>query len=77
MVKATSRKSKDILRNYFYFNPLLTSKFLDYKDWSAVDDLLKKKENRKYLKEIQALKSNMNNSRSAFTWHHLDCLSAF
>lgn len=73
-VKATSRKSKESLRHYFDFNPLLTSKFLDYKDWCAVDDLLKKKENRKYLKQIQALKGKMNNHRKEFTWHHLHCL---
>ncbi len=76
-IKATSRKSKEILRNYFDVNPLLTSKFLDYKDWCAVDDLLKKKQNRKYSKQIQTLKGKMNNSRSVFTWHHLDCFSAF
>ena len=76
-VKATSRKSKDILRNYFDINPLLTSKFLDYKDWCKVDNLLKKKENRKNLKQIQTLKGQMNNSRSVFTWDHLNCLSAF
>ena len=76
-VKATSRKSKDILRNYFDINPLLTSKFLDYKDWCKVDNLLKEKENRKNLKQIQTLKGQMNNSRSVFTWDHLNCLSAF
>jgi hypothetical protein len=36
---------------------LLTSKVLDYKDWCAVDDLLKKKDHRKHLKQIQALKA--------------------
>ena len=73
-----SRKSKDILRNYFDVNLLLTSKFLDYKDWCAVDNLLKKKENRKYLKQIQTLKGKIPIiTESMFTWHHLDCFSAF
>ena len=70
-IKATSRKSKDILRHYFDTYPLLTSKFSDYKDWCAVDNLLKKKSHRKHLEQIQALKTGMNDSRHKLTWEHL------
>lgn len=70
-IKATSRKSKDILRSYFDSYPLLTSKFLDYKSWCNVDNLLKKKNLAKYLQQIQFLKQGMNNSRRSFTWNHL------
>nr|YP_009424209.1 putative laglidadg homing endonuclease [Ulva flexuosa]AQS79874.1 putative laglidadg homing endonuclease [Ulva flexuosa] len=70
-IKATSRKSKDILRSYFDSYPLLTSKFLDYKSWCNVDNLLKKKNLPKYLQQIQFLKQGMNNSRRSFTWNHL------
>lgn len=74
VVKATSRKSKEIVRHYFDTYPLLTSKFLDYRDWCAVDDLLKKKDHSKHLKQIQALKGKVNNNRSSFTWDHLHYL---
>ena len=70
-IKATSRKSKDILRRYFDTYPLLTSKFLDYKDWCAVDDLLKEKKLREHLEQIQAYKAGMNDRRHKFTWEHL------
>lgn len=74
MIKATSRKSKQILRRYFDTYPLLTSKYLDYKDWCAVDDLLENKNHRKHLNQIQALKGSMNNCRQRLTWYHLRCL---
>jgi LAGLIDADG endonuclease len=73
-IKATSRKSKNILRHYFDTYPLLTSKFLDYRNWCAVDDLLKKKDHHKHLKQIQLLKGKMNSCRKVFTWDHLHCL---
>ena len=74
VIKATSRKSKQVLRDYFDTYPLLTSKALDYKDWCAVDDLIKKKNNRKNLEQIQALKTCMNNNRNMFTWDHIHFL---
>jgi hypothetical protein len=58
-IKATSRKSKNILRHYFDTYPLLTSKFLDYRNWCAVDDLLKKKDHHKHLKQIQFIQSDI------------------
>lgn len=73
-IKASSIKSKQILRHYFDKFPLLISKFLDYKDWCKVDDLLRKKNNKIYLKQIIDLKEKMNNKRTNFNWIHLNNL---
>lgn len=70
VIKATSRKSKQILRQYFDTHPLLTSKALDYRVWCAVDDLLKRKYIN-YVEQIQEYKKSMNNGRRKFTWYHL------
>ena len=72
-IKATSNKSKDILRRYFDLYPLLTSKFLDYKSWCDADNLVrdKKKNRATYLEQIQFLKKGMNQNRYSFTWDHL------
>ena len=42
-IKISSAKSKKILRAYLDRFPLLSSKYLDYKDWSEADNLMIKK----------------------------------
>jgi LAGLIDADG endonuclease len=74
VVKASSLKSKQILRSYFDTYPLLTSKFLDYRAWCDVDDLLIKKNHIEHVTQILKLKQSMNQSRTKFTWSHLQCL---
>lgn len=72
-IKVTSAKSKAILRRYLDKYPLLTSKFLDYQNWCRVDDLMiaKKHYTAAGSQQIQTLKSQMNRSRTIFTWDHL------
>lgn len=76
VIKASSIRSKDVLRNYFDTYPLLTSKFLDYNDWCKVDDLMRKKNTEKIssFDIISELKNGMNKNRTQFTWRHLEYL---
>ena len=79
IISMSSAKSKKILRAYLDQYPLLSSKFLDYKDWCTVDDLMliKKHYTKQSIAQIGKLKDGMNNSRAYFNWDHLDlCLIA-
>lgn len=71
LIAMTSAKSKKILRAYLDKFPLLSSKYLDYKDWSRVDDLMIKKEHYIQEKTVRQIKKEMNNSRIKFNWEHL------
>jgi LAGLIDADG endonuclease len=68
-IKATSRKTKDIIQGYFKAYPLLSSKRLDYDDWCCVDALLPNL--KKNAAHVNSLKAGMNRSRTKFTWQHL------
>lgn len=71
-----SVKSRKVLRAYLDRFPLLTSKFLDYKDWCLADDyiILKQHYLEEKIIEIGKLKSSMNSSRTYFNWYHLKAL---
>ena len=75
-IKISSAKSKKILRTYLDKFPLLSSKYLDYKAWSEVDNLMIKKHH--YTDDgvikIAKIKKSMNNLRVNFNWKHLDRL---
>lgn len=64
------------MRAYLDKFPLLSSKYLDYKAWSEVDDLMIKKHH--YTDDgvikIAKIKKSMNNLRVNYNWKHLDCL---
>ncbi len=71
---ASSKKSLSIVLSYFNASPLLTSKFLDYKDWSIAAELIL---NDLHLSveskvNIDLLKNNMNRNRSYFNWDHIN-----
>lgn len=57
-----------------YFNkfPLMSSKFLDFKDWEYI---LKAQNNNNltssYLDQTKKVKSNFNKTRNTFSWDHL------
>jgi hypothetical protein len=57
-----------------YFNkyPLLSSKFLDYKDWEYVLNLQNLNNlTSSYLDQTIKIKTNFNKTRTTFTWDHL------
>ena len=73
-IKVASYQSKTILRRYLNKYPLLTSKILDYQCWCGVDDIMLAKQHYTAPgdRQIQALKSQMNRSRTVFVWDHLN-----
>lgn len=74
VINTSSKESNNILVKYLESYPLLSSKFLDFKDWEKALSLYIQKLHRdpKYLEEIQNLKLNMNNSRNKFSWDHIN-----
>lgn len=75
-VTAKSRESINVVKNYLNTYPLFSSKYLDYKDWETVANLILcethyKEENSDL---IEQLKSGMNNNRKNINWTFLDKL---
>lgn len=68
--------SLDVLIKYLSKNTLLSSKYLDYKDWekaallfiSGTHTLVENKN------IIISLKNGMNNKRAIYTWDHLNLI---
>lgn len=73
---ASSRKSLQIVLDYFGRFPLYSSKYLDYKNWAEAARLILA--NQHYTEEgivkIDYLKGSMNNNRTYFNWDHLNNL---
>lgn len=78
-VMAHSDKSNQILLEYFNRFPLLSAKYLDYKDWEKVVGMKTiKKGTLEYidmLKKVEKLKAGMNNKRKVLNWEHLNSIS--
>lgn len=72
-IKTGSLKSNKILKEYLNINPILTSKYLDYLDWSKVLKIIEEKKHKTEdgKKEIINYKSKMNNKRIEYNWNHL------
>lgn len=72
-LSASSRKSLNIILNYFRNFPLFSSKHLDYLDWSKAVELILNNEHytEKNLLKMDSLKNGMNRSRTEFHWNHL------
>lgn len=73
IIEASSRASIIILINYLENYRLLSSKLLDYRDWSKVAQLVTKQTQyeQRELAKICAIKNSMNTNRSIFNWDHL------
>jgi len=76
ILRTISLNSNLILEKYLNENkfPLLSSKYLDYKDWQKVLKFFKKREHTKD-EEIEILikiKKRMNERRNVYTWDHLN-----
>lgn len=73
---ASSKTSLSIIINYLNKTPLFSSKFLDYKDWKEIAELVL--ESKQYtddgLNKTDAARSNMNRQRTYYNWDHLNKL---
>lgn len=71
---ASSRHSLQIIINYFDKFSLLSTKYLDYRDWREGALLIL--DNNHYtelgINKIESLKNNMNRKRTHFYWDHLN-----
>lgn len=63
-----------MIRSYFNKFSLLSSKYLNYKDWCVVDDLIMTKRHVIEEERVRQIKNTMNNNRTEFYWGHLNQL---
>lgn len=72
MAIAHNRVSLEKITEYFTKFPLISSKYLDYKDW---DYILKLQKSNKivitYLEKALNVRKDFNNTRTTFNWDHL------
>lgn len=75
IIMAANRTSLSILSDYFNKFPLLSSKFLDFKDWVYILELQKNNPiTSSYLNEAINVRKNYNDTRTQYNWDHLkDC----
>jgi len=73
-VRTSSLNNNSILIDYIKNYPLFSSKYLNYKDWLNVIDIIKlnnhKKESGKL--KIAFIRDGMNDRRKKFIWDHLN-----
>lgn len=72
-LSAKSLTSRLRLINYLEFNPLQSSKKLDYEDWLKAHNLVINKlyKTEKGTLQLTSLKDEINNQRKVFNWSHL------
>ena len=70
-IQSVSLKQVPVLIKYLDEYPLRTTKYLDYLAFKKAFYIWEAKEFKAKEDEIAALKSEMNKSRSVFTWDHL------
>ena len=73
-VRTTNLCGNLILENYLKTFPLFGSKYLDYKDWMKILDTFKSCQfkHKSNIEEVLLIKSCMNDTRTVFTWDHLN-----
>ena len=79
IITVTNKESLKIVKDYLNSYPMFSSKYLDYKDWEIVVNLILsqihyKEENSNL---IEKLKNGMNNNRQNFNWDHLKNLDKY
>ena len=78
-ITASNKVSLRIIIDYITKYPLYSSKYLDYKDWKKIAELVI--ESTQYSEEGIALtenvRSNMNRQRTVFSWDHLKNLTKY
>ncbi|AKQ53297.1 laglidadg endonuclease (mitochondrion) [Sclerotinia sclerotiorum 1980 UF-70] len=75
MAIAHNSRSHEIVRKYFDAFPLYSSKYLAYKDWCYVQDLLKVPLSKEGLDKVNEIKAQFNSKRKVFDFSHLDSLT--
>jgi hypothetical protein len=75
IVMAHNKESLSIITEYFLKFPLLSSKFLDFKDWKNILELQKTNSmTTSYLNEAIITRKDFNKTRTTYNWDHLkDC----
>ena len=73
IVNTSSAKSNKNLIDYLNIFPLLSSKYLDYKDWESANSIYVNKLHKDPVEfqKVRTLKNNMNSNRTFFDWSHL------
>ena len=67
-----NKTSLSRITDYFNKYPLLSSKYLDYKDWKLILDLQNSnKLTSSYLDKAIIIRKDFNTTRTTFTWNHL------
>lgn len=76
IINASSKISLSILINYLEVNPLFSSKYLDYKNWKEIANLII--ESKQYTEEsinrTEYVKNSINSKKTYFDWNHLNNL---
>lgn len=74
VINTSNRDSNKILIDYLNSYFLLSSKYLDFKDWETVYNLYTNKLHKDPIQfeKIKNIKANMNNNRTHFSWAHLE-----
>ena len=78
VICTSNRVSNKILIDYLNTYPLLSSKYLDFKDWETANNIYINKLHKDPVQfdKVRNLKANMNNNRTYFSWaHHEQILS--
>ena len=75
----SSKRSRKILKDYFERYRLYTSKYMDYKDWEKVANLIENGEqySDEGLKIVKEVKGRMNRNRKVYDWDHLKYLKFY
>ena len=72
IVMSTNKSSNSIVCDYFNKYPLLSSKLLDFRDWSYIVNLQNiNKVTTSYLDTAVKTRTDFNKTRTTFVWDHL------
>jgi hypothetical protein len=72
IVMSSNKSSNSIVCDYFNKYPLLSSKYLDFKDWAYIVKLQNiNKFTISYLDRVIKIRTDFNKTRTTFVWDHL------
>lgn len=76
VINTSNPVSNKVLIDYLNTYPLLSSKYLDFKDWEAASNIYVHKLHKDpvQFEKIRNIKANMNNNRTYFSWAHLELI---